>query len=363
MARETQRSRAIEARSSTSRPRGCRHLPIGAGAATLALSLAGCQGPGVWQTRAQASFRRQEVSYVYSPSTGKFYLGAGQSTVQEAYDPVSDAWTTVAPLPVALDHIQSVELNGLIYYLGGLVHWPKPAVGSVYIYNPVTNTVSIGAPLPAGRKRGAGGVAVYQGKIYYAGGLHGGVAVPFFDVYDPAADTWASLPDLPEARDHFAGAVVGKRFYAIGGRNTAIDATTPVNDAFDFGTRAWVTGLAPLPTQRGGFGAAVLGTQILIIGGEGAGRTYHTVEAYDTASNTWTRLAKMPTARHGIEAAVCNGGVFVADGGTVEGGSAPTNVQEVFFAGGAAASCGVTAASESPGVPVSRLSARSGRPS
>jgi hypothetical protein len=43
----------------------------------------------------------------------------------------------------------------------------------------------------------------------------------------------------------------------------------------------------------------------------------------------------MPTARHGIEAAVCNGGVYVPDGGTKQGGGGQTAVQEVFFLGGA----------------------------
>ena len=32
----------------------------------------------------------------------------------------------------------------------------------------------------------------------------------------------------------------------------------------------------------------------------------------------------MPTARHGIQAAVCNGGVYIAGGGTTQGGGAPT---------------------------------------
>lgn len=286
--------------------------------------------PGQWRTLAPSSFPRQEVSFVYSPTTHRFYLGGGDSTVQEAYDPATDTWSTVAPLPAALDHIQSVEYNGLIYYIGGLVQWPKPAVGTVYIYDPVSDTFTTGAPMIAGRERGAGGVAVIDGKIYYAGGLHNGVAVPWFDVYDPAANTWSMLPDMPESRDHFHAAAVGSRFYAIGGRNTAIDATTTVNDYFDTTTGTWVTGLAPLPTARGGFGVAVLGTEIFVIGGEGGGHTFNTVEAYDTDANTWRTIFSMPTSRHGIEAAVCNGNIYVADGGTQQGGSAPTNVQEEF---------------------------------
>jgi large repetitive protein len=308
-------------------------------AGLTAVALTACvPASSPWQGRAQSSFARQEVSYVYALSTGKFYLAGGDSTVQEAYDPSTNSWSRVAPLPAALDHMQSVELNGLIYYIGGLVHWPAPAVGTVYVYDPAANSFTTGMPMPAGRERGAGGVAVFGNKIYYAGGLHDGVAVSWFDVYDPLTKSWATLPDMPDARDHFHAAVVDDRFYAVGGRRADINATTTVNQAFDIGTGSWVTGLAPLPT-RGGFATAALGTEVLIIGGEEAGKTYNTVEAYNTSTNTWRPLPPMPTARHGIQAATCNGGIYLAAGGTIQGAGGATNVHEVFFPGSPAA-CG-----------------------
>jgi N-acetylneuraminic acid mutarotase len=302
-----------------------------------ALLVASCKPSGSWETRAPASVARQEVSYIYSPNVGLFFLAGGLRTLQEAYDPRADSWRRVAPLPIAVDHVQAVELNGRIYYIGGLVAWPKPAIGTVYVYDPVTNQFSTGASMPAGRERGAGGVAVHNGKIYYAGGLHDGTAVAWLDVYDPATNSWKKLPDMPAARDHFHGAFVGDRFYVIGGRATAINATTSANIAFDTSTGAWITGLAPLPTSRGGAATAVVGNEVLVIGGEGAGKAYSTVEAYDTASNRWRTLPPIPTARHGTEAAMCGGDIYIADGGTQQGGSAPTAVHEVLTFGDAIA--------------------------
>lgn len=193
--------------------------------------------------------------------------------------------------------------------------------------------------MPAGRARGAGGLAVYQGKIYYAGGLHDGIARKWFDVYDPSADTWTTLPDMPRARDHFQGAVVGNRFFAIAGRDTAINAMTTAVDAYDFGTKKWVTGLWALPTPRGGFATAVVGGEIFVIGGEGGNKTYDQVEAYDPSTDRWRSLKPMPTKRHGIQAAVCNGGIYIAAGGKTQGGGNPTDVHEVLFPGGTARSC------------------------
>ena len=290
---------------------------------------AGTTLPGAWETRASSPTNRQEVSYVNVG--GKFYL-AGGGTQHEVYNPSTNSWETVAPLPANLDHIQGVAVNGKIYYVGGLVSWPSPEVDTVYIYDPASNSFSQGAKMP--RPRGAGGVAVHNDKIYYAGGLHGGVAVPWFDVYDPAANSWSQLPDMPTARDHFHAAVVNGKFYAIGGRNKDINATTAANQAFSFATGSWQAGLAPLPTPRGGFAAAVLGDEILIIGGEGGGSTFGTVEAYKTTTNAWRTLKPMSTPRHGIQAAVCNGGVYIAAGGKTQGGAAPSNVHEVFFLSG-----------------------------
>jgi hypothetical protein len=194
--------------------------------------------------------------------------------------------------------------------------------------------------MPAGRERGAGGVAVYGGKIYYAGGLHDGKAVAGFDVYDPSTRSWTQLPDMPRRRDHFQAAVVDGKFYAIGGRDSVIQAMTTAVDVYDLSqgaTGTWRTLDTALPTPRGGFATAVLGKEILVIGGEGGtidGSAHNEVEAYDTVANTWRVLEPMPTGRHGIQAAVCNGGVYIAAGGKVERAAGKTNVHEVFFLNG-----------------------------
>ena len=311
-------------------------IPLtGAGSASL---------PGLWQSRPPSSLNRQEVAYIQVG--GKFYL-AGGSTVHEVYDPATQVWSSLTSLPADLDHIQAVTLGGTIYYVGGLIGWPGPASGEVYVYDPATDSFANGVSMT--RPRGAGGVAVYNGKIYYAGGLNAGQAVPWFDVFDPNTLTWSSLPDMPVARDHFHAAVVGTKLYVTGGRNTSINATITSTIAFDFATGAWqTTGLAPLPTARGGFGAAVIGSEILIIGGEGGGTTFGQVEAYNTSTNTWRNLAPMPTSRHGIQAAVCNGGIYIAAGGTAQGGGQPSNIHEVLFPNGTATTCSPPVTPPSP---------------
>jgi N-acetylneuraminic acid mutarotase len=282
-------------------------------------------GSSRWRSLAPSGLSRQETSFV---RVGRRFYLAGGATAHQVYDPTKDSWRTVAPLPRNLDHIQGVALDGRIYYVGGLAAWPKPHVGSVYIYDPETDRFSSARPMARGR--GAGGVAAYRGKIYYAGGLHDGRAVSWFDVYDPKRNSWSRLPDMPRARDHFHAAVVGGRLYAIGGRDTMLGKEIAATDAFDFATGKWVTGLAPIPTTRGGFAAAVVGREILVIGGEDKHRAHAEVEAYDPRRDRWRSLDPMPTARHGTQAVVCDGAVYVATGGAAPEGDHPTDVLESY---------------------------------
>jgi Kelch motif protein len=117
----------------------------------------------------------------------------------------------------------------------------------------------------------------------------------------------------------------------IGGRDSELGAEISATEAFDFATDKWVSGLAPIPTRRGGFAAAAVGDEILVIGGEDAHGAHHEVEAYDTRGDRWRALDPMPTARHGIQAVVCDRAVYIAAGGTTPGGEHPTDALETYF--------------------------------
>ena len=118
-----------------------------------------------------------------------------------------------------------------VYYLAGLTGLPFVPLGQVWAYRPRDGSFQPEAPMPAGRMRGASGVAAHGGRIYVAGGQADGQATAQFDVYDPARNRWKSLPDLPSAREHLGAAFVGDRFYAIGGRRS--DGPVTATDVYD----------------------------------------------------------------------------------------------------------------------------------
>jgi N-acetylneuraminic acid mutarotase len=288
--------------------------------------------PGSWEAREPAPFPRHESSYVQVD--GLFHLLGGKWRQHNVYDPDSDSWSKAAPLLVKVNRVQAVTLGGKIYVVGGTVKWREPTIESkaVRIYDPATNTWSKGAPMP--RPRGAGGVAVYKGKIYYAGGISDGRAVKWFDVYSPAKDSWRRLPNMPVKRQHFQSAVLGGNFYAIGGADYQTGALVKRTVRFNFEKGTWRrAGLRKPPVVTEGFAATVLAGRVVVLGGVNAkGIATKRVQAYNPKTNRWQRWATLPSPRHAFGAATCAGGIYIAAGSDAKGRH-PTAKNEVFFLG------------------------------
>jgi len=70
-----------------------------------------------------------------------------------------------------------------------------------------------------------------------------------------------------------------------------------------------------LPSPRYGFGTAVVGGKIYVIGGTDGLVDLAEVLEYDPLLDTWTRKADMPTARSNLAATVWNGKIYALGGG------------------------------------------------
>ncbi|MGK4003222.1 kelch repeat-containing protein [Sorangium sp. So ce1036] len=286
---------------------------------------------------------RQEHSVV--ALDGKVYVIAGLDADQrntgrvEVYDPRAGTWSEAAPLPLGLNHANVAAVNGKIYLLGGMIgDFPWMAIGDAFEYDPATDAWTALDPMPEGTARGSAAVGTKGTKIYLAGGLRSLSSpfqdtVPTFSSYDVATGAWEALPDLPEPRDHVAGAVVGSTFYVLGGRANGQDNVADTVFAYDLAEGAWST-RAPMPTARGGVATAVIGETIYVIGGEGnqepgTSGIFDDNEAYDTARDAWEVLAPMRTPRHGTGAAAVGATIYVPGGGTQQGFGA-TDVADAF---------------------------------
>ncbi|NDK55802.1 malectin domain-containing carbohydrate-binding protein [Pontibacter fetidus] len=306
------------------------------------------QVSGSWNEITAASgtpVARHESSFVQAGD--KFYLmgGRGIKPVQ-AYIPSSKTWTDHAQTPIELHHFQAVTLDGLIYVAGAFTGgYPyETPVPHLYIYDPVKNTWIQGPAIPENRLRGSAGAVVYNKKLYLVGGLtdgHNSGHVTWFDEYDPATNTWKTMPDAPRARDHFHAAIVHNKLYLAGGRRSSygtgetFSLTVPEVDVFDFATGTWQTlpAASNIPTPRAGTTTAVLGEEVIVIGGESVAQTqaHQEVEALNINNHTWRRLANLQQGRHGMQAIVNNNGIYVAAGSGQQGGEPELNTQEGFY--------------------------------
>jgi len=156
---------------------------------------------------------------------GKIYVAGGRppgGSAFEVYDPATDKWEKLPDLPTQRNHLAMVALNGKIIVAGGRTGPGAMAerVDAVEIYDPKTRRWTKGAPLPAPR----GGITgeAHAGCMFVFGGegerTHVLGLTPNTYGYDPRADRWTKLPDLPIAVHGLKGsAVIGGRIFLPGG--------------------------------------------------------------------------------------------------------------------------------------------------
>jgi len=159
---------------------------------------------------------------------GKIYVAGGRppgGSAFEVYDPATDRWEKLPDLPTQRNHLAMAAVGGKIIVAGGRF---GPGAGAertdvVEIYDPKTRRWTRGAPLPAPR----GGItgAAHAGCMFVFGGegerTHVLGLTPSAYGYDPRADRWTRLADLPIAVHGLKGsAVIGGRIFLPGGAIT-----------------------------------------------------------------------------------------------------------------------------------------------
>ena len=273
---------------------------------------------------------------------GKFYMVGGRETNNvDIYDPATNAWTSGTPAPTQLHHMQLVTLDGLIYVIGASFGGCCNELGvpNVYIYDPLADQWTQGADIPTNRQRGSVGTVIYNDKFYLFGGLQNGDSQIMVDRYDPATNTWITLPDMISPRDHFHATLAGSTVYLVGGRagvNGGPIVPPPITriDYYDLddGTGGvWSSTDPPGLTPRSAAGTVLLGNEIVLIGGETPFQAFDTTEAFDVTTQTWRTLASLNQGRHGTQATLCNENIYVMAGSPQPFGGNTTIFERFYY--------------------------------
>jgi N-acetylneuraminic acid mutarotase len=186
--------------------------------------------------------------------TGRELIGWGGGCCGDAfsdgvaYNPKTNRWRALAPTPLAGDQHPLGAWTGreLILFVGNLnpdTGKPWPArLARAAAYNPATDTWRRIAPLPAPR---GGARAVWDGReILVVGGAAGRSAARVGFAYNPATNRWRRLPPMDSGRIGAAAVWTGSRLLLWGGTASPGGTAVPRHGlAYDPRTNRW----SPLP--------------------------------------------------------------------------------------------------------------------
>lgn len=162
----------------------------------------------------------------------------------------------------------------------------------------------------------AGGTAL-DGKFYVVAGKTSAAPLRTLYIYDPAANSWAQGPDLPGVGvENPAVVALNGLLYVFGGSTGPFSGAVANAAVYNPATNAW-TPLASMLTARGGAVAQAIGGLVYVTGGLDAnGASLSSLEIYNPATNTWTQGTGMSVRRDNPGSAALGGRLYVFGGRT-----------------------------------------------
>ena len=288
--------------------------------------------PAQWATAAPSPVARFESAS--ASIGGKLYVFGGYDknilamSRSDVYDPATDRWSPLSPMPRAVTHAGVAQDGAVVYFAGGFVGERSFVTTSdVWKYDARTNTWSAFTPLP--ERRAAGGLVRLGRELHYFGGASALHTRDYGDHWvlnlDAAPGTlgsrWTSAAPLPNPRNHFGYAALNGRMYAIGGQRLNNERTGNFADvhAFDPATGRWSAAASlPLPRSHNHTSTVVLNGRIYLFGGQTNNpyfpQTISDVTSYDPATNTWSALPPLPDVRQAAAAQAIGQRIYVTTG-------------------------------------------------
>jgi N-acetylneuraminic acid mutarotase len=268
--------------------------------------------PLSWQTLANAPIALAEAQSTVA--NGKLYVFGGYNittpdyqptNAAEVFDPSTNTWTSLAPMPVAETHMGVATDGTNIYVAGGYTFDPQTtfqtfSTSNVFRYDIVSNTWNTYTPLPAAR--GAGAMVYLGGQLHFVGGVdvnRNGQTEHW--VLDPSSSSpqWSTATSLAQSANHTSAVVLNGKIVVVGGQSTSDDSTTLTSVwQWDPSNPSQWTALAPMPIARSHAMVDVIDGDIVVAGGTTANDVpLASVIVYDPTTNTWTTQTSLPDGR------------------------------------------------------------------
>lgn len=256
-------------------------------------------GAVTWRSRASMPTPRSQFAVAtYTSPKGRTLVytfggitGRKVSAAVEAYDPGTNRWSRLAPMPMHLFITNGATvLNDRIYVVGGWTTEENSSpTGAFLEYNPATNTWRNIGTGPCSGNCGNGASGAIGGKLYVYRG-NDGTDNETLDVWDPATGRWDTLPKSVNAHDGGGGAVIDGKFYIFGGNDAQMEVFDPIK-------RTWSPRASMLQLTQYAVGTVLDGK--IYVFGDGAIPSSLT-QVYDPQTDSWSYGPSMPSPRGGV---------------------------------------------------------------
>src|SRR5438309_6693659 len=235
--------------------------------------------------------------------------------------PCPAPWQIVASMPVDVYGAAGTSDGTYVYQAGGYSFNSGNTLSVFNRYDPVADTWTTLSDMPTAAFMVS---AVYYppgDKIYVFGGedANSGVNYNVTRIYNIASQTWSTGAHRPDVRSFMASGYYSDtgKIDLVSGYNTG-DVTSaqpdiweydPVTDSF--------TERTPIPHAVGGAAFGIINGHLYVAGGrDGTDTVVNLVWDYDIAANTWTQKTEMPAVQNNVcGSAVALGRLWVFGGG------------------------------------------------
>ncbi len=218
--------------------------------------------------------------------------------------PAAAAWKPGPPLSSPRFGLRAEGIAEFLYVLGG--HEAND-VATFERLNTLTGTWVALHPMTTPRNYAGSGVL--RDTIYAVGGYRpGAVLQSSAEKYDPGADAWVPIADMPIANAAMASAVVGDSLYVFGG-----DRAPSATYRYDPVTNQWAQ-RSSAPRARVLGGAAAHNGLIYLVGGRTGATPIPSVDIYDPANDTWSTGPDLPVALSQVAVVEFAGRIWVMGG-------------------------------------------------
>lgn len=241
--------------------------------------------------------------------------GEGELPAVEMHNPSTNSFQLVAPMREPRADFGLGVLDELVYAVGGK-DGNGSALASVERLLPGCGRWEAVAALPEPRTRMAC-AAHSDGRLYVVGGRIGTASSASVMRYDPQARRWEAVGPLTTPREGATAVLHRGCLYVIGGYDSERKAYLGSMEVYDNARNSWSLVPGPgLPVARAYAAAVDFKGALLLLGGDGGDGALRLVERFDDQSLRWQQIGSLGCGRAGFGAAVLGDAVLVVGAGS-----------------------------------------------